>query len=475
MFENVIGQDAADQLALDISSRALAPSMLFLGTPASGKGTAALETARVLSCLNTGTVEAGLPPKRLFPFNCSCSSCTRHRLLVHPDLLQLGSRPFLAEISASFASFRREGGKGGARLLFIRSIRKLLARFSPVFLEDDSRLSKISPLVAGLEEALDEFEYLEGSEDGEKLRKSGESLIKHAVKLEAEIREYIPVGHVRRAAYWTRIGPLGRHKILIIENADRMLDEARNSLLKILEEPPETVSIILTSSHEEALLPTILSRLRPYRFSTRTEDCEAEILRRVFRDNSAAGETAAKTSPRIMAYLESFLPVSPEKMYPLAAYFAAGAAQAAAITLRKRNLAIPEAVVLLGKYTVPVAEKAGLGRPPPLINDAAVKILKEAANFESRSLFGRFLDSLLTLSFQSQRAEAGMPAGPETGQGFPSQAIPFLEVWRQAAAEAGTAVLVYNQSPTLALDRLGWELTRAMIRNSPVVLSAGSR
>ncbi|MDR1902406.1 MAG: DNA polymerase III [Treponema sp.] len=467
MFENVIGQDAVDQLALDISSRTLAPSMLFLGKPASGKGTAALETARVLSCLNTGKAEG--PPKQLFPFNCSCSSCVRHRLLLHPDLLQLGGRPFLAEISASFAAFRRENGKGGARVLFIRSIRKLLARFSLVLWEDDTRLSKISPLVAALEEDLDEFEYLENSQDEEKLKKSGEALIKHALKLEAEgIREYIPVGHVRRAAYWTRIGPLGRRKILIIENADRMLDEARNSLLKILEEPPETVSIILTSSHEEVLLPTILSRLRPYRFTARTEAQEAEVLRRVFRDTPAAGPGG--TEGRITVYLESFLPVSPEKMRPLAAYFAAGAAQSAAITLRKRNLAIPETVVLLGKYTVPVAEQAGLGRPPQLINEAAVKVLKEADNFESRSLFGRFLDSLLALSSQSQRQESAMPAGSEAGL-LSCQAVPFLEACHKAAAEAGTAVLVYNQSPALALDRLGWELTHAMMRIGSAVLS----
>jgi DNA polymerase-3 subunit gamma/tau len=455
--------------------------MLFGGKPASGKGTAALETARVLSCLNTGMTENTLMPQQLFPFNCSCSSCTRHRLLVHPDLLQLGSRPFIAEISAFFAAFRRENGKGGVRILFIRSIRKLLARFSPILWEDDSRLSKISPFVAALEEALDEFEYLEACEDEEKLRKSGESLIKHSLKLESEgLREYIPVSHIRRAAYWTRIGPLGRRKILIIENADRMLDEARNSLLKILEEPPERVSIILTSSREEALLPTILSRLRPYRFNPRTEEEETEVLRRVFRDTAAGEESGKNGDPRraggrITAYLESFLPVPPEKMYPLAAYFAAGAAQSAAITLRKRNLAIPDSVVRLGKFTVPLAEKTGLGRPPPLIHETLVKVLKEADNFESRSLFGFFLDSLLTLSSQSQRKEAGIETDPGERSFSFSLSIPFLDAWRKAAAEAGEAVLVYNQSPALALDRLGWEFIQVMTGGGSALLSAGSR
>jgi DNA polymerase-3 subunit gamma/tau len=238
-----------------------------------------------------------------------------------------------------------------------------------------------------------------------------------------------------------------------------MLDEARNSLLKILEEPPETACVILTSSREEALLPTILSRLRPYRFNPRTEGEEAEVLRRVFRD-TAAGEGMRTAGGRITAYLESFLPVPPEKMYPLAAYFAAGAAQAAAITLKKRNLAIPDSVIRLGKFTVTAAGTTGLGRPPPLIHETLVKVLKEANNFESRPLFGSFLDGLLTLSSQSQRSETG--TGPDGGFPF-SQAIPFLEAWRKAAAEAGTAVLVYNQNPALALDRLGRELIQAMI------------
>ena len=49
-------------------------------------------------------------------------------------------------------------------------------------------------------------------------------------------------------------------KIVLIEDAERMLPYAANALLKILEEPPVYGHLILTSSHPDKLLPTILSR-----------------------------------------------------------------------------------------------------------------------------------------------------------------------------------------------------------------------
>ena len=49
MFDNIIEQGAVLQLQDDFHAHRLAPSMLFYGPPESGKGSAALELARVLS------------------------------------------------------------------------------------------------------------------------------------------------------------------------------------------------------------------------------------------------------------------------------------------------------------------------------------------------------------------------------------------------------------------------------------------
>lgn len=49
-------------------------------------------------------------------------------------------------------------------------------------------------------------------------------------------------------------------KVVVVIGADSMTQDAQNSLLKTLEEPPTEASIVLTTSSEHKLLPTILSR-----------------------------------------------------------------------------------------------------------------------------------------------------------------------------------------------------------------------
>ena len=55
-------------------------------------------------------------------------------------------------------------------------------------------------------------------------------------------------------------------RVVIIAEANRMTSEAANSLLKLLEEPPSKMTIILTSSRQNLLLPTIKSRCQSLRF-----------------------------------------------------------------------------------------------------------------------------------------------------------------------------------------------------------------
>ncbi|GHT52260.1 hypothetical protein FACS1894106_0600 [Spirochaetia bacterium] len=449
MFENVLGQSAADQLRKDLGAGILAPSMLFFGPPVSGKGTAAIELGRVLSCEGDAhTVAAG----KTASWTCACSACARHRLLAHPDLLLLGPRSFSGEIAASRAIFLREKNAPSAQTLFIRAVRKLLVRFSPVLWEDDPKLSKLNPLLQSLEEDLD---ALPGADEAGREKLSA-SIVKDALKLEAEgISDLIPVAQIRRAAYWGRLAPSGRRKLLVIENADRMQDGARNSLLKILEEPPDRLTIVLTSSRREAILPTLLSRLRPYRFMKRDEKTEAEVIRKVYKENSAdAGQGRS-----LAFYLDSFLPVPPESLYPLGALFAASAAMGAIETLRRRGGPLSPELSSLTQYAAPIAEAAGLGRPPERNQELTAAILAKTENFELRSLFPRFLGAVLRVVSEAAHAagdataQSGAVAGAAHATGSPRQ-IAYNEVWKKCAAEADAAVGTWNQSPALALERL---------------------
>jgi DNA polymerase-3 subunit gamma/tau len=367
----------------------------------------------------------------------------------------LGSRAFSAEIGAAAAAFQKNAGVLPARIFFVRAVRKLLLRFNPLLWEGDSDFSKLRSLVVSLEEDLDDLEALSGGEKPGEVERLCGDILKNSLELEARgIPKYIPISRIRRASYWCRLAPLGRGKLLLIENADRMMEGARNALLKILEEPPRRVTLVLAASRPEALLPTILSRLRPYRFIARDRAVEEEVIRRIFRGGLPA-EVPPGLSP-INAYLDSFMPVPGDALLGLAAFFIASAAYAAAVKLRGRGSGtLPEEITLLGKHTVSLAEAAGLGRPLGECSAACAKILEKTGKFAVKSLLSDFLKDLLVLVSGSGimgRGSAGIGCG---------------EVWKKYAAEADTAALGLNQSPDLALERLFMETAEGMAALAP--------
>lgn len=60
-------------------------------------------------------------------------------------------------------------------------------------------------------------------------------------------------------------------KVFIIDDAGRISTQAMNSILKILEEPPANTHIILITSREEVLLPTVISRCQRIEFGPLSE------------------------------------------------------------------------------------------------------------------------------------------------------------------------------------------------------------
>jgi DNA polymerase-3 subunit delta' len=67
-------------------------------------------------------------------------------------------------------------------------------------------------------------------------------------------------------------------RVFVIERADTMNDEAANSLLKTLEEPPHYVVLLLLTDRPSQVLPTIASRCQPVRFDAVGADALAERL-----------------------------------------------------------------------------------------------------------------------------------------------------------------------------------------------------
>lgn len=76
-------------------------------------------------------------------------------------------------------------------------------------------------------------------------------------------RVQISIDEVRELVASSQFGgSLGRYRIMIIEDADRMQERSSNVLLKALEEPPAGTIWILCAPSEADMLPTIRSRVR---------------------------------------------------------------------------------------------------------------------------------------------------------------------------------------------------------------------
>jgi DNA polymerase-3 subunit delta' len=77
----------------------------------------------------------------------------------------------------------------------------------------------------------------------------------------------------------------GRRRVVIVDEADALVDAAQNALLKTLEEPPPASVFILVSSMPDAMLATVRSRCRPLRFG---ELAPADVAATLMRDHDYA-------------------------------------------------------------------------------------------------------------------------------------------------------------------------------------------
>jgi DNA polymerase-3 subunit delta' len=70
----------------------------------------------------------------------------------------------------------------------------------------------------------------------------------------------------------------GRRRVVIIDDADALVPQAQNALLKTLEEPPSASIFLLVSAIPDALLPTVLSRCPRLRFGPLSPADVAQVL-----------------------------------------------------------------------------------------------------------------------------------------------------------------------------------------------------
>ena len=233
----------------------LPQSILFSGPSGSSRLTAALD----LSFHLTGEDE-----KR--------STLSSSQIIFFP------SRNLVSQKDAAISLFDRQRTKA-SRLFLLETVRTILFQYHPALISAYS--SSISSYFASAEEigrAIMEFE--EDREYTEKEIKALLKLLKDKLTsqfiMKGRRTQTVSIDEIRAVQKYFSTGQ--DEKVVIIENLEESNEGAKNSLLKLLEEPNEHSHIILISSNPQRLLQTILSRVRKFTFPALSDKQVTKLL-----------------------------------------------------------------------------------------------------------------------------------------------------------------------------------------------------
>lgn len=114
-------------------------------------------------------------------------------------------------------------------------------------------------------------------------------------------RVIISIEEVRQLVSSSQFSPsVGRFRVMVIEDADRMSERTSNVLLKALEEPPPRTVWILCAPSEADLIPTIRSRVRSVRL--RIPDV-AEVASLIERRDGVDAATATRAAREAQSHI----------------------------------------------------------------------------------------------------------------------------------------------------------------------------
>lgn len=106
-----------------------------------------------------------------------------------------------------------------------------------------------------------------------------------------EKKTVMGVGEVRDAIHQVQYAPFeGQFRIWVLEEGERLTDEAQNALLKTLEEPPRSAVILLVTHLFGGLIPTVVSRCRLLRF----QGLEQQLMEETLAERGLSTEMARR-------------------------------------------------------------------------------------------------------------------------------------------------------------------------------------
>ncbi len=205
-WNKVIGQEGIKEiLQKEILDGRVPHAYCFWGDEGTGKEAIALEFAKTVNCENPKKTATGIE------YCGECSSCRLADSLSHPNI----------EIIFATPAAKADGNESGLKN------------------------KQIDEITAQLKVKSENYYH----------------------KIEVKGGTMIRIGSIRnlRKKLSMSQGVRGR-RIIIVSRAEEMTTESANAFLKTLEEPHDNVTIILTTSRKEMLLPTILSRCQVLHF-----------------------------------------------------------------------------------------------------------------------------------------------------------------------------------------------------------------
>lgn len=96
-----------------------------------------------------------------------------------------------------------------------------------------------------------------------------------------------PYENVRGLIRWAHQKPEAAHRLIVLENLERITAVAPHAMLKLIEEPPARTRFLLTTRNHHKLLDTIISRVTLVRLAAaETQPAVSEPVQRFFAETS---------------------------------------------------------------------------------------------------------------------------------------------------------------------------------------------
>jgi len=271
--------EISSRIAREVQDSVFPHAVLFHGPRFSGRMSLALETCRVLSCRVLGDDR------------CVCASCKAFASLETPNVVIISMRDHRSILETAMGNLV-EHRNASVRDFLIRSTRIMLLQYHGALMEESNQktasafdaASSVNEILYGIGKINDETPPVQIERWIKELREALKPLF-----LLAKKNTTVTISQVRAIQEWMgRTSLDGLPRFVILEGIEQSTEGARNSLLKLLEEPPADSYFFLISENAGRIMQTILSRVRRYYVPPLGEDAKTTLLnQRFFADGEA--------------------------------------------------------------------------------------------------------------------------------------------------------------------------------------------